>query len=469
MITTEDVISTLSNSKFKKIQLPTSAKFSQFDCYETKRREMEFLVAGIKSLNEMTDIGEALNSESILEELANQYGAHTLKVADPGAVLGSEKLATATIDYDTFISYQENELISAPPAIMDLMSGIAPTQRVFLYGLKNPESFYKAVLVASRPDFITKTKQNRVNDIFTFKKEIGMSVRDPARTKEYLRITDPSFNPDTISGNLVDKETYVDDALAQATCDFVGRSLIVFDLVGKTFKTYRTGFWANDKLGEAYTLILYQGAYLPVIHVDTRNLLDGDALANKLVAQFEHTNRDQYKFRDLDIMNGANRLLADGNSAGGGKVRSALNDPYFDPTKKVSKSTMSFDDIQSKVVAATSAAAKAKEERKPAAKSKSAKPVETEPVASATMETENINPSTAATTTTSTTKVISCGGGENLKTAKLAELQEIATGLGIDIMTDGTSGKSKKKTKDQLVADITTARAKTSVATDATN
>ena len=466
MITTEDVISTLSNSKFKKIQLPTSAKFSQFDCYEAKRREMEFLVAGIKSLNEMTDIGEALNSESILEELANQYGAHTLKVADPSAVLGSEKLATATIDYDTFISYQENELISAPPAIMDLMNGVAATQRVFLYGLKNPESFYKAVLVASRPDFITKTKQNRVNDIFTFKKEIGISVRDSTRAKEYLRITDPAFNPDTISGNLVDKETYVDDALAQATCDFVGRSLIVFDLVGKTFKTYRTGFWANEKLGDAYTLILYQGAYLPVIHVDTRNLLDGDALANKLVAQFEHTNRDQYKFSDLEIMNGSNRQIG----SSGSKVRSALNDPYFDPAKMVSKSDMSFDDIQSKVVAATTIAAKAKEERKPAAKAKSVKPVETEPVASATIESENINPSTAAAAAaTTTTKVMSSGSNENLKTAKLAELQEIATGLGIDIMTDGASGKPKKKTKDQLVADITTAKTKTLIASNCTN
>ena len=133
MITAEDVISTLCNSKFKKIQLPASSKFSQFDCYEAKRREMELLVAGIKSLNEMTDIGEALNSDSILDELANQYGAHTLKVADPGSVLGSEKLATATIDYDTFISYKENELVSAPPAIMELMNGIAPTQRVFLW------------------------------------------------------------------------------------------------------------------------------------------------------------------------------------------------------------------------------------------------------------------------------------------------------------------------------------------------
>jgi hypothetical protein len=68
------------------------------------------------------------------------------------------------------------------------------------------------------------------------------------------------------------------------------------------------------------------------------------------------------------------------------------------------------------------------------------------------------------TAMTSSVKVISCSGSENLKTAKLAELQEIATGLGIDIMTDGASGKTKKKTKDQLVANITTARTKTSAA-----
>ena len=423
---------------------------------------MELLVAGIKSLNEMTDIGEALNSESILDELANQYGAHTLKVADPGSVLGSEKLATATIDYDTYLNYQENELVAAPPAIMDVVNGIAPTQRVFLYGLKNPESFYKAVLVASRPDFITKTKQNRVNDIFTFKREIGISVRDPARAKEYIRMTDPAFNPDTITGNLVDKETYVDDALAQATCDFVGRSLVVFDLVGKTFKTYRTGFWMSDKLGDAYMLIMYQGAYLPLIHVDTKNLLNGDALAKRLVAQFEHTNREQYKFRDLEIMNGANRR-ADNSS----KVRSALNDPYFDPAKMVAKSELSFDDIQSKVAEATKAATKAKEERK-TTKGKNAKPVavDAQPVdtnlsanpSTGEPSTATNAPSTATNAPVTPVTQVAQVTNENLKSAKLPELQEIATGLGIDIMTEGASGKPKKKTKEQLVTDIISAR-----------
>ena len=456
MITAEDVISTLSNSKFKKIQLPTSTKFSQFDCYETKRREMELLVAGIKSLNEMTDIGEALNSESILDELANQYGVHTLKVADPGSVLGSEKLATATIDYDTYLNYQENELVAAPPAIMDVVNGIAPTQRVFLYGLKNPESFYKAVLVASRPDFITKTKQNRVNDIFTFKREIGISVKDAIRAKEYLRMTDPAFNPDTISANLVDKETYVDDALAQATCDFVGRSIVVFDLVGKTFKTYRTGFWMSDKLGDAYMLIMYQGAYLPLIHVDTKNLLNGDALATRLVSQFEHTNREQYKFRDLEIMNGANRLAA------GGKVRTALNDPYFDPAKMVTKSELSFEDIQSKVAEATNAATKAKEEKK-TTKGKSAKPADTQPVdTNLSTNPSTGEPSTAtnapSTTTNAPVTQVAQVTNDNLKSAKLPELQEIATGLEIDIMTEGAAGKPKKKTKEQLVTDIISAR-----------
>jgi hypothetical protein len=464
MISAEDVISTLSNSKFKKIQLPVSAKFSQFDCYEAKRREMECLAAGITSLKEMTDIGEALNSDSILEELGRQYGEHTLKVADPGAVLGSEKLATATIDYDTYLNYQENELVGAAPALMELVNGIAPTQRVFLYGLKNPESFYKAVLVASRPDFITKTKQNRVNDIFTFKREIGISVRDPARAKEYQRFIDPTFNPDTISANLVDKETYVDDALAQATCDFIGRSLIVFDMVGKTFKTYRTGFWLSGDsavLGESYVLVLYQGCYLPLIHVDTRNLLNGDSLVSRMVSQFEHTNRDQYKFRDAGIQ------CAPSNTSC--KVRSALNDPYFDPAKMVSKSDLSFDDIQTKVAEASKRAADEKSSAKKPTKGKSGGAITTTAGVENVIATEPVistEPGIARehgadTNTVPTASAVSSIPSDNLKTAKLAELQEIATGLGIDITMAGASGKPKKKTKEQLIGDITAARLST--------
>jgi len=229
----------------------------------------------------------------------------------------------------------------------------------------------------------------------------------------------------------------VDDALAQATCDFVGRSLVVFDLVGKTFKTYRTGFWTNDRLGDAYILILYQGAYLPVIHVDTRNLLDGDALATRLVSQFEHTNREQYKFRDLEIMSGANRQAG----GGGGKVRGALNDPYFDPAKMVTKSEMTLDDIQAKMARA------AKEKSDAAAAIAATKAAKTATKSGTVVE-----------TAVETTSVVAPVGNENLKTAKLAELQEIATGLGIDINTPGANGKPKKKTKEQLVADITKAR-----------
>jgi hypothetical protein len=184
-----------------------------------------------------------------------------------------------------------------------------------------------------------------------------------------------------------------------------------------------------------------------LIHVDTRNLLNGDALATRLVSQFEHTNREQYKFRDLDIMNGANRL---DTGLGGSKVRSALNDPYFDPAKMVTKSELSLDDIQAKMTQV------AKEKSDAAAAIAATKAAKSAAKNATKSDTAVVTTAAGAPIVDATGKAPV--GNENLKTAKLAELQEIATGLGIDINTPGTNGKPKKKTKEQLVADITTAR-----------
>lgn len=416
MIDTEDIIRTLGNCKFKKIQLPTSAKFTQFDCYEAKRREMELLVSGLESLNAMTDIGTALESDTILADLAQQYGECALKQSEAGTMVGAEKISTATIDWDTYLNYQENELIPAPPIIKEVTAGVLATDRVFIYGLKNPESFYKAVLVASRADFISKTKQNRVSELFTFKREISVSAKDRQHSAEYQKLAGAGFDPNTISANLIDKETYVDDPLAQATADFLGKSLVIFDLVGRSFKTYRSAFWKSEQLGESYFLVFYEGAYSPLIHVDSRNIINGDQLISRLAGQYEHTNPDLYKTRDEP---------AKPNSSF--KLRSALNTPYFDPAKLVTKSELLFDDIQAKLIQHADAVSAAKT------------------IANQQKQQQQQQ--------------------ANLKSAKLAELQTIAAELGIAVSVQLEEGKTKRKTREQLITEITAARAATPEAT----
>ena len=44
----------------------------------------------------------------------------------------------------------------------------------YIYGLKNPESFYKSFLLLSKLDFIIKNKTEKKNDVATFKREMAL-------------------------------------------------------------------------------------------------------------------------------------------------------------------------------------------------------------------------------------------------------------------------------------------------------
>ena len=447
MINDERLIETLQKCIFKKIQLPTSAKFSQFDCYEEKRREMDRIIAGIENLKKTTQLAEVLTSDTVMAELESKYGSNALKSDELANTLPAEKLSSATIDYDTYLNYNENELFRAPDIINTILTNTNPTVDVghlFLYGVKNPESFYKAILVATKSEFITKTKQNRSIDIFKFKKELGVSVGELDRIKEYSKLSSKLFDSNLIKTNLVDKETYVDDALIQVIADWLGKSVIVYDMINKKYSVYRTKFWETETVGDAYFIIEYQGAYCPCIYVSQRNLFNGDKLASYLAQQYECITTDLYK-------------LHDGEIARKKGPRSALADPYLNLTANLPRVMEDMTKIQNTVASAI-AEKKVKVKIPPANKAKAIdKEIVTAPI-SIIPAPINIIPApsnTTPTTPTDTTKLKL----KAISAYKMEELLELAKSVGVETMqvitaTNSDNLTATPKLKNRLKADI---------------
>jgi hypothetical protein len=304
MISSERLIQQLTSTNFKKIALPKSDRFTQCDCYEAKKREMDLAIRNVDAVNRGTDFANLATAEPVISAMETAYSAMMLSKLNVDGMLATEKLSTATIDFDTYMNFTENELLGLPEVVQRIVKQDTgkTLDRVKIYGFKNPDAFYKSLILVRSPEFATQTKFNRTQTIMKFKRELAFGANDIYRSHGYHRLLDPVFKLDQIVRNLIDRETYVDNGICQLACDFVKRSIIVFDIIGKKYSVFRhrpsVSSDSDSDIGNAYLLINYNGAYSPCIYVDTHNTFDGQALSMELAKQYEHANHDMYTLNE---------------------------------------------------------------------------------------------------------------------------------------------------------------------------
>jgi hypothetical protein len=433
MISAERLIQQLTATNFKKIALPKSDRFTQCDCYEAKKREMDLAIRNVDAVNRGTDFPALVTSAPVISAMESAYSAMMLNKGNVDGMLGTEKLSTATIDFDTYMNFTENELLALPEVVQRVIRTDTEKtlDRVKVYGFKNPESFYKSLILVRSPEFATQTKFNRTQTIMKFKRELAFGANEIHRSHGYHRLVDPVFKLDQIVRNLIDRETYVDNGICQLACDFVKRSIIIFDVIGKKYSVFRhrPSVAADDQLdniGPTYFLINYNGAYSPCIYVDTHNTFDGQALAAELAKQYEHINQDMYTLNDKD------------STPKGPKKpeRSANAEPRLDLLLK----KIEDRERERNVTVVTECPM-------------SAPPAPIEPVTEQVAD--NPNPVDSAQPVANTTDTGSKTQLGPLKNYTLEQLQALATQYGIEVTKPNAKGTPVRKTKQVLYDELT--------------
>jgi hypothetical protein len=159
MISQENLTQYLANTTFKKIILPSSDKFTQKDYYAIKKQEMDIAIQQLSNIDKLTSLGSIVHN--FQDDLVHKY-KELMKTdtRDDTIKEGTVDLAKAKrVDYDTYLSYNENEMIPAPSIINGILVETGDgADTIRLYGNKNPESFYKSLLVLTAPDFMIKSK-----------------------------------------------------------------------------------------------------------------------------------------------------------------------------------------------------------------------------------------------------------------------------------------------------------------------
>lgn len=319
MISQDNLTQYLTNTNFKKIVLPSSDKFTQKDYYSVKKQEMDMAIAQLTHLDKLTNIGGVITH--FQDDLTQKY--KDLMKEDSRASHNIIKEGTQDftkakrIDYDLFLSYNENEMIPAPSIITNILmhngnTGSTPKvmPKVMLYGNKNPESYFKSLLVLGAPDFMIKSKFERTSEICRVKKEVAFAVQNLFHANKYNLLGNGNagrlgFNKDKMVKNLLNLENYTDAPTFQVCTDFMKKNIVIFDIAKKCFQLYIAGpvdkllTGAVDLVSHLRSLdwnmiVMYNGAYLPVFCVDTHHLFKGEHIINRLMTEYEWLNPELY-------------------------------------------------------------------------------------------------------------------------------------------------------------------------------
>ena len=409
MISQSDMITSLTKTNFKRIVLPVSEIFTQSNYHMQKKHTMDIMIKQLTELDKVTNVSAiatvfSKDLEHKYKELMSNSSAEQ-NVNREGTV---DYAKAKRVDYETYLSYTENEMMSVPSIVKDI---IKCEFKMLLYGNKNPESYFKSLLVLLSSDFMIKNKHERNFEISKIKKEMALAVKTIFTSSKYTLLANGGyarhgFNKDKIIQNLLNRENYIDGPIAQISCDYLKKNIIVFDLVKKNFELYIHGPFDSILMTDTnimghfrkvmwHIIIQYQGVYMPVFCMDTHNFFSGDSFINKLMSEYEWTNPELYQ---PIISTGPNPAV---------------------------------------IVA----------EAKPATEAKPVTVTEAKPVAVAVAEAKpatiaEVKPTTEQTKLLPITKYI------------LLELQNLANTAGISITKSGKTGNMVAKTKQELYDEL---------------
>ena len=304
MISIEKLMQNLMQCRDSNLVLPKlndadDNPYVQKTAIELRRMELEKVEEVFTQLNESN-----FTMDKELEELNSKLAG---KKASASANANSSASAsasniTATIPPDALIIYVENETAPLPEVIINLLYEVGNYQdEWYIYGVKNPESFYKSFLLLTQIDFIIKNKTEKKNEVATFKREMALHYETFYKTLVYRNLRFPHHD-------MIHKLTSIDnycgyDAI-RFLCDYCQVNIILLDIIEKKYLDVR--YTSNTlvpsvvkktphTVAEFIIIIKYTAeTYLPLMNSNGTHIFTSVALA-WIARNYERLIVDKFK------------------------------------------------------------------------------------------------------------------------------------------------------------------------------
>lgn len=286
-----------SNLALPKLNDADDNPFVQKTAIDLRRMELEKAEEVV-----FTQLNESnFTMDKELEELNQKLSENN----STGSSRSSNTNTATVIPPESLIIYVENETAPLPEVILNLLRvvGYSPDEW-YIYGVKNPESFYKSFLLLTQLDFIIKNKTEKKNEVATFKREMALHYETFYKTLEYRKLRLPHHD-------MIHKLTSIDnycgyDAL-RFLCDYSRVNLILLDIIEKKYLDVR--FTPNSLvpavLSKSHTacefiiIIKYAAeTYLPLMNSGGTHVFSEDALS-WVSRNYERVVVDKFKEPEL--------------------------------------------------------------------------------------------------------------------------------------------------------------------------
>ncbi len=256
MISVEKLATQLSNLKERPVPMPQDNTFTQSSSFQMRLNEL-------KNLEEVNaDIGEfidyTMKNEFISQSVPNQDLSNL------------EEIDETNVPTDSFLSYTENEVVNIPEVINNI---IPNKDEWYIYGLCNPDSLYKAILLLSQSDYILKNNTDKENYVPTFKREIAIKLEQ--MFKKYKYYNKHRFVKTDMLNQLLNMNV-VNYPLMILLADYIKSNICILDIITKKY----TYYISNTAESSGFNFILKDNndVYLPVMNSNGDHLIDESVL-----------------------------------------------------------------------------------------------------------------------------------------------------------------------------------------------
>ena len=162
--------------------------------------------------------------------------------------------------------YAENEIINMPDFIESMFKeGISVTGESnnidswYVYGVKNPDSFYKCHVLLNYPDYILKSKREKNSFVSTYKNEIAVQLESTYKKLLYRKF---GFTKDDMINTLLNSNQ-INYPIMIYLSDYNKCNICLIDLTKQSYQIFDTVLEESD----CYYIIIKDGnTYIPVMN-----------------------------------------------------------------------------------------------------------------------------------------------------------------------------------------------------------
>jgi hypothetical protein len=337
MISIEKLVQQLQQCKDTSITLPSSneSKYVQSTAFDIRKSELELLNNNFEVLNdinytmdcELEKLNNNLqnginnNNQNNNNNTNNNTNNHTNNNHNLSNGINNNNFNNTNNNYNSnsntnnnskyknkeysqdiipsksLIIYTENETATIPEIILKLLpDNLFKPSEWYIYGVKNPESFYKSFLLLSKLDFIIKNKTEKKNEVATFKREMAIQYETFYKELNYRKY---KFPRNEMVNNLTEIDNYTEFDALQYISDYSKLNYIILDIVTEKYFDVKYNTNPSDSnpiLSNEFVIIIKYASntYLPLMNSNGKHKFH-NSIINIISKHFERIVFAKYK------------------------------------------------------------------------------------------------------------------------------------------------------------------------------